>query len=319
MAKATRRLGRGLDSLVSPILDTNPEPHAVASPSLAAEPQRPGPPSIGVPPAGPGPMTIPIDAIEPNPFQPREVIDREALEKLKESIRRSGLLQPVVVRRNGQRYQIVAGERRWRAAKECSIDYIHVVVRDATDEQMLELALVENIQREDLNPIERARAYRQFGSQFGLTPEQIGERVGEDRSTVTNYIRLLELPEEIQRLVGGGGLSMGHARCLLGISNERRRLELARSAANDELSVRALEHIARQERQRPGVGVEQREKQERVVSAHVRDMERRFEEAVRTKVTIVEGKKKGTGRIVLEYYTFDDFGRIAKLLGVRPE
>jgi ParB family chromosome partitioning protein len=197
--------------------------------------------------------------------------------------------------------------------------HIPAIVREATDEQMLEFALIENIQREDLNAIERAKAYREFCTRFGLRPEEVASRLGEDRTTVVNYLRLLDLPEVIQSMVADHRLSMGHARCLLGIAEGGRRQRLAETVVANELSVRALEEIVRREKTREAG--EQRDEAQKPVprSAHLRDVQRRFEEAVKTKVTIREGKRKGTGRIVIEFYSLDDFDRIAAMMGVRAE
>jgi ParB family chromosome partitioning protein len=182
---------------------------------------------------------------------------------------------------------------------------------------MLELALVENLEREDLNAIDRARAYRRFCTTFGLKADDVADRLGEDRSTVSNYLRLLDLSEPIRELVASDKLSMGHARCLLGITDEPRRMRLALSAAENGLSVRALEEIVRRERTRGGVAASapavptanQR-------SAHIHDIEARFERALKTKVVIHEGRRKASGRITIEYYSLDDFDRIAEMLGV---
>src|SRR5579862_1562436 len=192
-----KALGRGLGSL----LPTRP-------PASVAE--------IPIPsPGDTAPQTIPIDAIDPNPLQPRRVFQAERLSELAQSIRANGIIQPLVVRQAGNRYQLIAGERRWRAAKLAEISQVPIVVRDVPDDHLLEISLIENIQREDLNPIETAKAFSRLGVEFGLTPEQIGERTGKDRSTVINFIRLLQLSEDLQQLVSERRLSAGHARCLL--------------------------------------------------------------------------------------------------------
>jgi ParB family chromosome partitioning protein len=182
---------------------------------------------------------------------------------------------------------------------------------------MLELALIENIQREDLNAIERADAYRRYADEFGLSPEQIGSRMGEDRTTVVNYLRLLELPAPIRRMVAESKLSMGHARCLAGVSDVRRQSELAESVISSGLSVRALEGMLRRERSEKTTPRSSGEGPG--VSAHIRDMEQRFERAIKTKVSIIPSKRKGRGRIVIEYYTLDDFDRLAAALGVEED
>lgn len=310
MSKPIRRLGRGLDSLVS---DLTSEPTPVDPPS--PEPQATG---VGdeSPTARSAPTSLPTDALHPNPYQPRSRPTDAHIQKLAASIEQNGLLQPIVVRLQNTKYEIICGERRWWAAKSLGMERVPVVVREASAQQMLELALIENIQREDLNPIERAEAYRHYADEFGLSAEQIGVRMGEDRTTVVNYLRLLDLPAPIRRMVAENKLSMGHARCLAGVSDVRRQGELAESVASGGLSVRALEGLIRTERSeragpasRDGSGD----------SPHLRDMEQRFERAIKTKVSIVPSRRKGRGRIVIEYYSLDDFDRIASALGVESD
>jgi ParB family chromosome partitioning protein len=270
-----------------------------------------------------------VAALSANPFQPRDIITDDDIVSIADSIRRHGLLQPISVRAVGERYQIIAGERRWRAAKSIGMTHVPVIVRQATDEQMLELALIENLQREDLNAMDRARAYRQFCTHFGLKPEEVADRLGEDRSTVLNYLRLLDLAEPIRVMVAAGKLSMGHARCLLGVENEVHRLRLAEAAVANELSVRAVEEVVRRGKVFLAAGAtnvalaggdallqSSGTRRGRLRSAHLQDLEQRFERAVKTKVSIHEGRKRGSGRITIEYYTLDDFDRIAGKLGV---
>jgi ParB family chromosome partitioning protein len=266
------------------------------------------------------PVTLPTDQLLPNPFQPRSAIQSENVITLAESIKRSGILQPIAVRPFGELYQIIAGERRWHAARSIGLAEVPVLVRDSTDEEMLELALIENIEREDLNAIDRALAYREFCTQFGLKPDQVASRLGEDRTTVVNYLRLLDLSKPIQDLVETGRLSMGHARCLLGITDEPRRLKMAESAVENELSVRALEEVVRREKTRSETS-EATTQDAKVPSraAHLDNLEERFERALGTKVTIREGKRKATGRIIIQYYSLDDFDRVAERLGVAGE
>jgi ParB family chromosome partitioning protein len=236
--------------------------------------------------------------------------------QLANSLKQSGLLQPITARPNGGRLEIIAGERRWRAAKKLGWTEIPVLVREATDEQMIELALIENIQREDLNAIDRASAYRQFCDRFSLSAEEVGRRLGEDRTTVTNYLRLLELPRPVRLLVAGGKLGMGHARCIAGVKDEDRQLQLADAVVQNALSVRALEEIIRREKARSSQPQDQGAVATRGPSPHVRDIQKRFEQAVKTKVSIHEGRRAGTGRITIQYYSLDDFERIASQLGV---
>jgi ParB family chromosome partitioning protein len=255
-----------------------------------------------------------LDSIRPNPFQPRKTFRDEDIAALMTSIKQSGVVQPILVRRVGKQFELIAGERRWRAAKLVGLHEIPAVVRQATDEQMLELALIENLHREDLNPIDRAAAYQQFCHRFGLRPDEVAERVGEDRSTVTNYLRLLELPAEVREMIGSGELSMAHARCLAGVADAGRVRELATAVLRRGLSVRALEGMLRGQKTAAARGGGKR-----IEAAHVRDLQRRFEETLKTKVIIQQRKRKGTGRIVIEYFSFDDFDRIAGLFGVAME
>jgi len=316
MAKSSRRLGRGLDSLVSDLTRRDPQSNRIAEPTGATtetsgriQPNADSTASESV-------RSLPVDLLTPNPCQPRSIIIEETIRSLAGSIARCGVLQPIPVRRAGDRYEIVAGERRWRAAKAAGLAEVPVFVRDATDEEMLELALIENIQREDLNAIDRAKGYKELCDRFGLRAEEVGRRVGEDRTTVTNYLRLLELPTGIQELVAADKLSMGHARCLLGVESGERQDQLAKSVVENELSVRALEQIVRRERTRQGGSGTTASQEIRTPSAHVVELQRRFEEALKTKVTIHEGRKKGRGRIVIDYFSLDDFDRVADRLGV---
>lgn len=351
MQRPQKRLGRGLDALLSPGSGTRiPQSGRAASPHAPthhtsarpdeAPPAVPGggrrqasaplpgsdvpeiaaPETSGLAQAGSVMASLlPIDSLQPNPHQPRKSIDDAGIETLATSIRRSGILQPITVRTRGDGYEIIAGERRWRAARSIGMSRVPVIIRDAAEEQMLELALVENIQREDLNPMDRAEAYREFCSRFGLRPDDVAERVGEDRSTVANYLRLLELPESVRSLVAGGSLSMGHARCLVGMPGASRQAQLAQAAVANQLSVRALEEIVRREKGKPAMDIASAAPSRAPRATHVRNLEEAFEQALQTKVSIQEGKRKGTGRIVIEYFSLTDFDRIAERLGVHME
>ena len=319
MSKAARRLGRGLESLVSNLRGVDATGSETPPPPKDAKGDLPRSAQPSAEESATGPATVPIDSLRSNPFQPRSAVADSQVESLARSIQRNGILQPVAVRRSGSGYEIIAGERRWHAAKLCSMLTIPIVLREADDEQMIELALVENLQREDLNAIDRARAYRQFCDRFSLKPEVVAGRIGEDRTTVVNYLRLLELEPQVQDMVAAGTLSMGHARCLLGIADTERRRVLATSASQQGLSVRALEEIVRREKTRSGGSRTQASGLEDTRSPHLKDMETRLEQAIKTKVTIHEGRRKGTGRITIEYYSLDDFDRITALLGLRGD
>ena len=310
-----RRLGRGLESLVGGTILADDISATTKSPSVAAQTvtlpdtSRPRPIDTGV---------VDIDTLVPNPEQPRDQVSSDTLRDLVASIRQSGILQPVVVRRAGKRYEIIAGERRWRAAKAAGLSEIPILVRQATDSEMLELALVENIQRSDLNPIERARAYQRGCTVFGFSPEEMGRRLGEDRTTVTNYVRLLTLPELVLQMVQRDELSMGHARCLLALEGDAARVAFARRAVNQQLSVRRLEDEVRRTTARASEAPITPATVSRS-DANLRDLERRLAGALGTKVTIRAGRRKGGGRIVVHYRNLDEFDRLTALLGMESE
>jgi ParB family chromosome partitioning protein len=315
MSKPTKRLGRGLSALVT---DLQPQVTS-ATPTVPDQSARagdvPGEPSS----SNAEVRLLPTESLQPNPFQPRSSAVRENVASLAASIRENGLLQPITVRMEHGEYQIISGERRWWAARSLDMPNIPAIVRPATDRQMLELALIENIQREDLNAIDRARAYRRYCGEFGLKPEEVATRLGEDRSTVVNYLRLLDLPDNIRAMVEVGQITMGHARCLLGVADGERQRQLAEAIVANELSVRAVEEIVRRQREREGDKTPAEKTPEQTYSAQVHDLEQKFEQAVKTKVTIKPGRRKGAGRIVIEYYSLDDFDRIASSLGVELE
>jgi ParB family chromosome partitioning protein len=256
---------------------------------------------------------IAIQAIRPNPFQPRQTMDPEALAALAESIRRSGILQPIVVRQRGGHFELVVGHRRWQAARQAGLAQLPAMLREASDEEMLELALIENIHREDLNAMDRAAAYQQYRQRFGLTAEQIAERAGEDRSTVSNYLRLLDLPEAVRQMLRDGALGMGQARALLGISDPLEQTRFATRIIRDALSVRQVEHLVQQ--QRRGVKPEET-RQKRPL---IQELEQRFAQVLGTKISILEGRGKNSGRIVIHYRNLADFDRVAERLGWRME
>jgi ParB family chromosome partitioning protein len=287
----TRRnaLGRGLDALIP---GSGP-----ALSSVGASPQR-----------EPGPAEIPVDAIDPNPEQPRRQFDADELARLADSIRRHGVLQPVVVRRAGSRYELVVGERRWRASRAAGLRSIPAVIADVDAGDRLELALIENVQRHDLNPIELGHAFRTL-SENGATQEEIGERVGLDRSTIANHVRLLELGRELQEDVERGRLGVGHAKALLQVANPERRRHLRDRIVRDGLSVRAAEELGRslagpapgrKAQPRPTPDPEQR----RLVDL----LRQRFQARVR-----VQGDGR-RGRIEIEYFGEEDLKRITGIL-----
>jgi ParB family chromosome partitioning protein len=262
---------------------------------------------------------VDVARIRPNPYQPRQDVSPDDLKSLADSIRKSGLIQPIIVRQLGaDLFELIAGERRWRACQMAGMTTIPVVIREAEDREMAEIALVENIFREDLNAIERASAYRRYADEFNLSAEQIAERLGEDRSTVANYLRLLELPNDVKSWVAQGKLSMGHARCLLAIKSPQDLVRLAKGTIDQELSVRALEQLVRDQVAAKDVASKPAP-HESAKRPQIRALEEAMVRAVGTKVEIQESRRKGSGKIVIHYYSLDDFDRIAGKLGMENQ
>ncbi len=261
------------------------------------------------------PLEVDVDRLAPNEFQPRGHMDQAALEHLSQSIASTGIIQPIVVRRLGDRFQIIAGERRWRAAKLAGLLKVPVVVREVPsgDElALLEMALIENIQREDLNPIEEALAYRRLADQFAMTQEAIATAVGKDRATVANVTRLLRLPEEVRAEVAGGTLSMGHARALLALTDEAGQRQLARDVIARNLSVRETESLAKKIAEE-GPRAERSESQTlKAPDVHTRAAEEKLRLVFGTKVRIVRRGKKG--RIEIDFGSEDELIRIFEQL-----
>ncbi len=258
---------------------------------------------------------IPIDLIDPSSLQPRTLFDEAKLDELAQSITANGVVQPLLLRRKGPRFELIAGERRWRAAQRAGLDRVPAVIRNVSDDKVLELALIENIQREDLNPIEEARAYKKLIDTIGLTQETVAERVGRDRSYVTNYIRLLRLPEDIQDLVQKGRLSTGHARAILGADQPDIQRRLARKVIDQDLSVRATERLMKQftepkTAKRTGPAAVKQD-------PNVRAAETKLRREFGTQVRIVPAAGTQGGRIEFEYYNANDLDRLYNLL-LRP-
>lgn len=259
---------------------------------------------------------IPIDLIEPSPLQPRSVFDEAKLNELARSISANGVVQPLLLRRRGDRYELIAGERRWRAAQLAGLSKVPAVIRNVSDDKVLELALIENIQREDLNPIEEARAYKKLIETIGLTQETVAERVGRDRSYVTNYLRLLRLPEDLQELLQAGRLSTGHARAILGTDQVDIQRRLARKIIEQDLSVRATERLVRQLTE-PGTRGKRVVARKEEGDANVRAAENKLRRQFGTQVRIVLAQGQQPGRIELEFYNSRDLDRLYSLLSDR--
>ncbi|MBC8481261.1 MAG: ParB/RepB/Spo0J family partition protein [Planctomycetes bacterium] len=255
---------------------------------------------------------LPLNLISPNLHQPRTQWDQKQLEQLAESIKSNGIIEPIIVRPAGDRYQIIAGERRFRASTMAGREKIPAVIRLATDRQMLELALIENIHRTDLNSLERAKAYKNYIETFSLTQEQAAEKLSENRSVIANYIRLLDLPSEIKQMLTDRTLSMGHARAILALPNDDLRNKIAKMAMTGRLSVRNVEALVKKTLSK----TEKSDKKPKNKPANIYDLENSLTNKMGTKVTINTQKGGQRGKISIEFYSLDDFDRITELLGV---
>jgi ParB family chromosome partitioning protein len=295
-------LGRGLGALIR-----EPEPK-VQPEAVPQQPQVTTAGGAAVVPAReaahPGPQQIDIDLIEPSPYQPRTRFREEALDELARSIRASGIIQPLVVRPIGSRFQLIAGERRWRAAQRAGLNKVSVIVREVPDALALEMTLVENIQREDLNAIEAARAFERLMDEFQLTQEAVAERTGKDRATVANSIRLLKLEPTIQDWIEEGKLTAGHGRALLAVLDSQLRMRYAQRGARGGLTVRQIERLASRRSRNSQVAVEAH------VDANIRAALDELQRHLGTKVLLRQKTKMRPGQLVLEFY--DD----AQLMGI---
>jgi ParB family chromosome partitioning protein len=251
---------------------------------------------------------VKINEVEPNAGQPRKVFDQERLQALAESIKEHGVVQPIIVKQEGSRYVIVAGERRWRASKLAGLKTIPVVVKDLSSRQVMEIALIENLQREDLNPIEEAEAYKKLMDDYNMTQEEVSKLVGKSRASIANSVRLLTLAKEIQDMLADGRLTSGHARTLVSVDDQKKQKELADLIINKGLNVREAEKLAAQEGKKT-LAKKPRQKPEDFEMTHlVEDLRTIFG----TKIDL--HRRKDKGRIVIEYYSKDEFDRIIDML-----
>lgn len=277
-----KRLGRGLDALFSS-MEVDEKDHVIQ---------------------------IPLTELRPNPYQPRKIFSTESLQELKQSILEHGVLQPILVRKSIKGYDIIAGERRYRAALEAGLKTIPAVERSFSDQTMMEVALIENIQREDLNPLEIAEAYQKIMDKYSLTQEEMSKKIGKSRSLVANYLRLLQLPSEVKEFVSRGTLSMGHAKVIAGIEDTKTQILFANETVKKGLSVRKLEELVQQLNQKTKDRAKEKKKTEK--NLFYKSIEERLQVRLGTSVQIKPGKKKG--KIEIEYYSEDDLERILDLL-----
>ncbi|MBD1371986.1 ParB/RepB/Spo0J family partition protein [Hazenella sp. IB182357] len=277
---SSKRLGRGLDALLSP---SESEDHKLAE-------------------------EVALEDLRPNPYQPRKFFNEDALTELKQSIGKHGIVQPIVVRKSIHGFEIVAGERRYRAAKLVGLSTVPIVIKEINDDQMMEMALIENLQREDLNPIEIANAYQKLMKHFSVTQEEVAEKVGKSRPHVTNFIRLLQLPESIQEDVSRGTLSMGHARALIGVKDRDLQRKLAQKVINEQASVRELEEwIKKLNRSN-----RENQKKSKGTTPEFKRYEDLLQQVFQAPVRIRQGKKKG--KIEIEYFSERELDRLIELL-----
>ena len=301
--KTKRSLGKGLSGMIRGA-SSRPRPHETQN----KQPETKAGSAI----------EISIKDITSNPYQPREVFDHEKLEDLSVSIQSNGILQPLIVTKaEDGKYSLIAGERRLKAATMAALDTVPCIIRDADKKQMQEWAIIENIQRADLNPIEKARAYHDYINNFDATQKNISERLGVPRSSIANHLRLLELEEETQHLVASGFISFGHAKILASLSgpNKKLQIELAKLIVTKDMSVRDLEkkmvHLTQENE-----ATETKEKSKNTKAPYIRDLENQLTETLGTRVKIKPGKKKNSGKILIEYYSLDDFDRLGAIFGV---
>lgn len=290
MSKAKRRLGKGLEALL--------------------------PPAVGEGQGGEGLREIPVDQIRPNPNQPRREFDEEALAELAASIRQHGVVQPVVVTADSEGFTLVAGERRWRAAQMAGLTTVPAVVRQMEPVAMTAVALIENLQREDLTPLEEAQAYLALQEQFGLTQEQIAETVGKSRPQIANTLRLLQLEPQVQEMLARQEIAMGHAKVLLSVADGKRQLALARAVRDEGLTVRSLEERLQQAvtGRRAKARQQARRGRTRQDDPLLASMATQLEQVLATPVTVQGAAKGRPGRIVIEFYGDEDLNRLYDLL-----
>ena len=294
---AKRGLGKGLDSLIpNAVGEAKAKKEAVKENNIEKKEAE---------------TIVKITMVEPNRKQPRKNFDEDALQELSDSIKQFGLLQPILVQDRKDHYEIIAGERRWRAAKMAGLKEIPVMIRDYTDQEIMEISLIENIQREDLNPIEEAQAYKRLLTEFNLKQDEVAERVSKSRAAVTNSIRLLKLSDEVQQMVIDDMISTGHARTLLAVEDKDEQYNLAQRIFDEKLSVRDVEKLVKN-LHKPEKASKKTEN--KTMEAIYQDIEEKLKQKLSTKVTLTS-KGEGTGKIEIEFYNNEDLDRLLDLIG----
>ncbi len=298
---AARGLGKGLDALI-------PESLGSVS-SKKAEPKVRQEKTEKLE----GETIVNITKVEPNREQPRKNFDEDALEELAESIKQFGLLQPILVQDRKSYYEIIAGERRWRAAKKAGLKEVPVIIKNLTDQEIVEISLIENIQREDLNPIEEAQAYKRLLTEFNLKQDEVADRVSKSRTAVTNSMRLLKLCDEVQQMIINGMISTGHARALIGIEDPEEQYNIAQRIFDEKLSVRDVEKLVKNIGKPSTTKLRKPNETDKSLEIIYQDIEDRLKEKLSTKVSI-SGKGNGAGKIEIEFYNHDDLDKLVDML-----
>lgn len=300
MAKAARGLGKGLDSLI-PMGSVSSEKKADSKEENKESKDSKATETV-----------VKITQVEPNREQPRKNFDEDALQELADSIKQFGLLQPILVQDRKTHYEIIAGERRWRAAKLAGLKEVPVIIRDYTDQEIVEISLIENIQREDLNPIEEAQAYKRLLTEFNLKQDEVAERVSKSRTAVTNSMRLLKLCDEVQQMIIDDMLSTGHARALISIEDPEQQYMIAQKIFDEKLSVREVEKLVK-DLNKPEKPKKESNKEDKSLDIIYEAIEEKLKQSLGTKVEI-SSKGNGAGKLEIEFYNHDDLDRIIELL-----
>lgn len=289
-----RGLGKGLDSLIpTNVMMESEVKHATISTASSAEEGKDGT------------LMVKLSKVEPNREQPRKNFDEDSLQELAESLKQFGMLQPILVQNRGDYYEIIAGERRWRAAKIAGLKEVPVIVRELTDQEIVEISLIENIQREDLNPIEEAQAYKRLLTEFHLKQDEVAERVSKSRTAVTNSMRLLKLCDEVQKMVVDDMISTGHARALISIEDPEEQYLIAQKIFDEKLSVREVEKLVKDLHKPPKPPKEEN----KTLQAIYQEISERLKQSLSTKVS-VSAKQNGAGKIEIEFYNHEDLERL---------